>query len=480
MIDDLNVIADTLIILIAAQAVWWLSWSRGWSLKSCLLWGVIIQFVVPYFAVAAIARRWELPIIQRTNLEFALDEGDWQWCLFAANIVLAAIGLGYLSVKRVVLSNSPAIQSSPLVRIDGTKVLGVFAVIVVSYLVWAVGISLTHGLREHFANPLARRGGADAGEAAGFLIILGGLATTSACLCVAGIGAMAWGESGRVRAALLVASGLVMAGPVLFSFGGRGAVIGFFGVGLVSMYAARGRRVPLAIWSMLGSFAVLFAVFGHTVFTYDAWSSGIVSSLTEALEHYMAQVEVPLQKLVTFGQSVIHPILIRDAMESGLPPHWFRDVPELPLYFLPKLVHGVQYYPLQVEMMDLFPDPGANNNIKIVAYLWWGGGWSGLIGGGLVCGGFLAVVDQWIARASVHPALTGPSIVLALELGVGLFNGGPAAMRASLPALLVLLMLKLILADQVRPSVGLSGTRVASDATPSRGLGPSESTSVTR
>ncbi len=442
--------SDALIVLIPLQTVLWLSWSRSWNLKSCLMWGLVMQFFVPYSIVAAMVRWWEVPIVRRGQVEFVLSEGDWQWCLLAANISLAAIGAGYLATKTLSHPRRQAHRPLQSWRVSNRTVLRVFAVVVGSFFVWVLGISLTHGLQEHFANPLARRGGADPGQAAGFLISLGGLATISACLGLVGTAAMTWGRAAFARAALLGVIGIGLASLVLFSSGGRGAVIQFFCIGLIAAYTVRGKSVSLAVWAVIGSFAIFFAVFGHTVFNYNAWSAGIGSSLLNAVTGSIDQPEVSLQKLVTFGQSLIHPVFIRDAMASGLAPHYFRDVPALPFYLLPKVVHGVQYHTLQEEMMALYPDPNANNNLKIVTYLFWGGGWVGVLVGGASAGCVMALVDRWIARSSLHPSLAGSSIILAFSFGVGLFNGGPADIRHSLPNFIILVVLRSIVRGAIR------------------------------
>jgi hypothetical protein len=207
------------------------------------------------------------------------------------------------------------------------------------------------------------------------------------------------------------------------------------------------------MWAIIALLAVLTAMFGHTLFSPDAWLSGISVSLSSDFADVIEQPEAKLQKLVTFGQSVIHPVLIRDAMASGLPPHYFADVPMVPFYLLPKLLHGISYITLQMEFMELFPDLHANNNIKIVAYLFWGGGWVGLVAGGAVSGMALALVDRWNEALGRHPALTGPSVALAISFGVGLLNGGPAAIRDSLTPLLVLIVLRSVLGIAARPGV---------------------------
>jgi len=444
-------VADALILAILVQVVFWLHWSENWRIRSCLMWGFVFQFLVPYVVVAALARWGAIPIIRQGLYEVTLTEDDWVWCLFAANVAVTAIAIGYAFVKSLMRTRVAARQLDSITRPTESQVIAVFLVVLGGFIVWALGVSLTHGMREHFAEPLVRRGGASE-HGAGFLIPLGAAATTSAGLCLIGCTVTVWGTQASRAAIALCAISLIFAGLILYSAGGRGGVIQFVGIAAITFYGARCRSVPYIVWAFAALGAVLFAVFGSVFFTNRAWDVGIAESLLALMPASTDEVGPSLQKLVTFGQSLLHPLMIRDALERGLQLHYFRDVPSLPLYLVPKFIHGVEYYPLQLEFMDNFPDPGgdASNNIKIVSYLFWGFGWKGVICGGAVAGAVLAMADSWVRYATKQSVMIGSGMAFAISFGAGFFNGGPSELRDSLPMILVIVALQGLLAPSQR------------------------------
>lgn len=439
-----------LVILIALQSALWLRVIRPPRLSSAFAWGLMVQLFIPYGVVVAADSFMGIEVIRRGPHHFSLTNEEFQWVLVLANLLLAVMGTGYSAVslllpKRASVPATALPQEVPRPRFAAKCLL---IALLIYFAIWLVAVQGTVGIAEFIRNPLIFRGNAEEGNLFGFLLPLTSLGIVTLSFPVLTICfemRKHWPLSRSLFFASLV---FLVTGTVVWAQGGRGLLIAWLAIGFILASPIRSRTTFFIAVCLSVTLFLLVTAFGHSLFSLDAWQAGIIGSIADELDNTLAFPEQRLQKFVTFGQSIIHPILVQDAMESGLAPHNFRDVPYLPLAFIPFGLHGIQYPHLQTEFMQLFPDPGANNNIKILTYLLWGGGEAGVVFGGFFLGAFFRVCDYAINPPGLHPTTQGPSIFLAYTLGSGLMNGGPISLRDCIPIIIAVLLVRIIVSPK--------------------------------
>jgi oligosaccharide repeat unit polymerase len=382
---------------------------------------VIFTYFIPFVIVAFLDHYTGIQLVFYNRLPYSLSEKAYLICLSLTLLSFICFFMGYLWYTKNKIPISKRLSFNQYVSFERIHPILV-TLFIVAGLAWLFGIQLSYGL-SYYLNYFAQiRGNPnfEMSSNSAFLIHFGRNITM--IIMLFWIGNYALNRNHGFFALISLFLMVVM----LFTAGGRaGFIYGIYFIVMAWNGAKRNRPSKFAIIVLIVA-GFVFVVAGRTILNLQSYTSGF-KEYGNTIFLQLSDIEHSFERLSYFGLDLLHLFFVAEDVGDRYEYFFFRDIPLIPLYIIPKMMHGMDFMTAHVVFNDIYyPIRYGNNPPTFLAYLYWSLGLPGVIFGSFVVGYLAGFVKKWTIHTASIPSFYGVAVLIAFNfsnLKVGYMSG---------------------------------------------------------